>query len=255
MKKIFEKHEVLFAIFWIMVYVVGTGAADSISRSIGLEKSITLAFTLGLSIFLLGWISRHGLCAYYGLRRTGIAAAQFLYYIPLVILVSCNFWCGVQPNGTAVEAIFYIGSMLCVGFLEEVIFRGLLFRAMAKSGITSAIVVSSVTFGIGHIVNLINGSGADLAENLCQVCYAIAFGFLFVTIFYRGGSLIPCILMHSAINAISFFGAPVDGGTQIIISLMLIVIALGYTLFLVQTLPKQSQLAEFPNLQQKESAQ
>lgn len=38
--------------------------------------------------------------------------------------------------------------MLCVGFLEEVIFRGLLFTAIAKDTIKTAVVLSSVTFGI-----------------------------------------------------------------------------------------------------------
>lgn len=39
--------------------------------------------------------------------------------------------------------------MLSVGFLEEVIFRGLPFEVIAKDNIKSAIVISSVTFDIG----------------------------------------------------------------------------------------------------------
>lgn len=96
--------------------------------------------------------------------------------------------------------------MLCVGFLEEMIFRGLLFAAIAKDNVKSAIVISSVTFGIGHIINLFNGSGMELVNNLCQIVFAIAVGFLLVTIFYRGGSLLPCILVHSAINTLGTFG-------------------------------------------------
>lgn len=80
--------------------------------------------------------------------------------------------------------------MLCVGFLEEVIFRGLLFKAIAKDNIKPAVVISSVTFGVGHIINLFNGSGMALVSNLCQIVFAIAVGFLLVTIFYRGGILL-----------------------------------------------------------------
>lgn len=93
--------------------------------------------------------------------------------------------------------------MLCVGFIEEVIFRGFLFKAIAKDNLKSAIIISSVTFGVGHLVNLFNRSGMDLVSNLCQICFAIAVGFLLVTIFYRGGSLLPCIITHSAINTLS----------------------------------------------------
>ena len=80
-------------------------------------------------------------------------------------------------------------TALCVGFLEEVIFRGLLLMSIARKNVKSAIIISSVTFGVGHIINLFNGSGMDLVTNLCQIVFAIAVGFLLVTIFYRGGSL------------------------------------------------------------------
>ena len=48
-------------------------------------------------------------------------------------------------------------------------FRGLLFTAIAKDNVKSAVVISSVTFGIGHIINLFNGSGMDLAGNMNMV--------------------------------------------------------------------------------------
>ena len=76
---------------------------------------------------------------------------------------------------------------------------------MAQNDVTMAIIVSSVTFGIGHIVNLINGSGTELLPNLLQVIYAMAAGFLFVMIFYKTKSLLPCIITHSVFNALSVF--------------------------------------------------
>lgn len=44
MTKLFRKKEILFAIVWIVVYVVGSSVADSLSEAAGLEKSITLIF-------------------------------------------------------------------------------------------------------------------------------------------------------------------------------------------------------------------
>lgn len=133
--------------------------------------------------------------------------------------------------------------MLCVGFLEEVIFRGLLFKAIAKDNIKSAIVISSVTFGIGHIINLFNGSGMDLVGNLCQIGFAIAVGFLLVTIFYRGGSLLPSILFHSAINTLGTFANDTSLTTEmhLLHLAILIVITVAYTLILTRTLPKAQQ--------------
>lgn len=130
--------------------------------------------------------------------------------------------------------------MFCVGFLEEVIFRGLLFVAIAKDNIKSAVVISSVTFGIGHIINLFNGSGMNLVNNLCQIVFAIAVGFLLVTIFYRGGSLLPCIIIHSAINTLSTFANDTDLTVEMHLLHIgiLIVITVAYTLILTRMLLK-----------------
>lgn len=131
--------------------------------------------------------------------------------------------------------------MLGVGFVEEILFRGFLFKALEKDNVKTAIIVSSVTFGLGHLVNLINSNGMDLVTNLCQVVGAIALGFLFVTIFYRGGSLLPCILTHAAIDVASCFANEVGltPEKRILFSLSRAIIVIIYTLILLKTLPKK----------------
>lgn len=112
---------------------------------------------------------------------------------------------------------------------------------IAKDNLKSAIIISSVTFGVGHLVNLFNGSGMDLVSNLCQICFAIAVGFLLVTIFYRGGSLLPCIITHSAINTLSTFANEVGFTVEkhMIRVLVMIVLTVAYTFILTKTLPKR----------------
>lgn len=243
MDKLYKKSEILFALSWIIVYVVGTSATDELSRQVGIEKVFSVPYLLFLSAIAFIWLRQNGLFEKYGLCKTDIGAKKFLYYIPLIVLVSCNFWNGVTKNGTFDEFLLYAMSMICVGFLEELIFRGFLFRAMEKDGIKSAIIVSSVTFGIGHIVNLFNGSGATLVPNLCQVVSAIAIGFLFVVMFYRGKSLVPCILAHQFINVTSFFAneTAMDNIIRIIHSLIICIIAIVYAAILLKFLPKREE--------------
>jgi len=245
MKQWMEKHELAFALIGIGVYVVGTSLADNLSETMGMPKLLTAVFHGILTAILLGMIVRAGKCSRYGLRGTPYPAKQFLYYLPLVVIGSCNLWFGVGMRLNLMGTVCYVVSMLCVGFLEEVIFRGLLFCAMKKDSIRSAMVVSSVTFGIGHIVNLFNGSGVDLLSNLCQVGYAIAFGFLFVILFYRGRSLLPCILTHSVINSLSVFSKEYPTPVlEIVTALILAAVALGYSLILLKTLPPVSEETE-----------
>lgn len=247
MNKLYEKSEIWFAVTWILLYVIGASIADSLSDAIGMTKSVTLVFLLVLSILALAFVRKNNLHRKYGLCRTDIPASRFLYYVPLLVIVSCNLWFGVTMNLPIPETLLYMGSMLCVGFLEELIFRGFLFKAMSKDNIRSAIIVSSITFGVGHIVNLINGSGADLLSNLCQVCNATAFGFLFVILFHRGKSLLPCIATHSMINALSTFAneANMTVELEIVTSLVLAVIAVGYTLVLLKRLPERDSENSF----------
>ena len=247
MKKLYEKSELTFAIVWIAVYCVLQSLANPLNKAIGIEYAASAAFCILQSLVLFAFIRKNDLMKRYGLCKSSVPACRFLYYVPLVILVSGNLWNGVAINYTPVETVCRIVCMLCVGFLEEMIFRGLLFVAIAKNNIKSAIVISSVTFGIGHIINLFNGSGMDLVNNLCQIVFAVAVGFLLVTIFYRGGSLLPCIIVHSAINTLGTFANDtyLTAKMHLIHLAVLIVITAFYTLILTRTLPKKPLNAEF----------
>lgn len=227
MKKIFEKHETLFCILLIVAYVVinsycvqNFGIADYRSTIINTTFSIAL-------IVLMIIIKR---TAYYGLKKV-TNLKKYLYFIPLFLIASVNLWNGI--NNSAGEIIFHILTMLNVGFIEEIIFRGFLFKMMEKINLKRAIIVSSVTFGIGHIVNLLNG--ADLIPTLMQICYAIAIGYVFVTIFYKSKSLIPCIITHSLINSLSIFNVQ-NSISLYVAPIFLIIISLTYAIYINKTI-------------------
>lgn len=243
MKRLYEKSELTFAVVWIVVYCVLQSMANPLNRLIGIDYSASAAFCVLQTIVLLTFILKNNLQKRYGLCKSPFPARRFLFYVPLIVLASGNLWNGVAVNYSPAEAVFRVLCMLCVGFLEEVIFRGLLFAAIAKDNIKSAVVISSVTFGVGHIINLFNGSGMNLVSNLCQIVFAVAVGFLFVTLFYRGGSLIPCILVHSAINAFGTFANDTNltAEMRLLRLAVLIVITVAYTLILTKTLPKNQR--------------
>ena len=234
LKKLYEKSQIVFAIAWIIAYIVLASAGDNISADIGISKIVTLPILIALSVILYFFVRKNGLIQKYGLCKSRLPAAKMLYYAPLLVLLTANLWYGTRLNQSPLETVLYILSMFCVGFLEELIFRGLLFRAMAKDGVKSAIIVSSITFGIGHIVNLINGSGAELLPNLLQVMYAVAVGFAFVMIYCKTKSLVICIVTHSVFNGLSAFAneAVMTQQRQIISGVLLAVIAGGYALYL-----------------------
>jgi membrane protease YdiL (CAAX protease family) len=237
MTKLYKKSEISFAILWIVAYVVLSSLADQLSESYGIIKSVTAVLHIAMSLILFFWIRNNDLSEKYGFCRSTIPAKRFLYYLPLIIIASTAFWSGIKLQYGYPGALLYFISMCCVGFLEEVIFRGLLFRAMEKDNLKTAMIVSSLTFGLGHIVNLFNGSGMDLASSMTQIVLAVLLGFVLVLIFYYGNSLIPCILFHSANNALQVFSADgsLDPQTEMVLNLVVIAIVLGgYSLYLVR---------------------
>ena len=244
MTKLYKKSEITFAILWIVVYVVLSSLADQFSENIGVVKSITAALHIVMSLILFFWIQKNDLNVKYGFCRSTISPKHFLFYIPLVVIASSALWSGIDLHYNLAGTVFYVISMCCVGFLEEVIFRGLLFRAMEKDNPKLAIIVSALTFGIGHIVNLFNGSGKDITESVIQIVFAILVGLVLVLIFYYGGSLIPCIIFHSVNNALFAFESEgtMDPTLAIVLNIMLIIVVLGgYSFYLIKAFSKNAE--------------
>ena len=229
MTNAFEKHETLFCFLLIIIYlVVNSICVQNFGETsfVGFIANTILSACLIVIMLVLKRTS------YYGLKKVE-NARQCLYFIPLLIIVTVNLWNGFNINHSSNEIIFHILTMLNIGFIEEIIFRGFLFKMMAKNNVKSAIIVSAITFGAGHIVNLING--ADLIPTLIQICYATSIGYLFVIIFHKSKSLVPCIITHAAFNGLSIFN---EGNKLLsyIITVFIVVVSLSYAFYINRTI-------------------
>ena len=229
MMNLYRKNPVLFAVMWIVIYVVVMGNL----RSLGDDSPAVLA---GLAVICAGlalFIWKNGLSEKHGLASWSENSRQMLWFVPLWIVASGNLWGGIRANYAMPRLAFAMVSMALVGFAEEVIFRGFLFKAMLDSGSEkSAIIVSSVTFGMGHIVNLLNGQGTS--ETAIQVVFAITVGLLFTLAFHYGGSLWPCIIAHSLIDVASVVSA-LEGLLHWIYLGVAFVVIVAYSVYLVRT--------------------
>jgi len=120
----------------------------------------------------------------------------------------------ISPNPSDF-VIVALSQLLGVGVFEEVLFRGLVFGILlkkmghSKRGLLKACAISSVIFGMYHIVNI--GNIAINAEVLSigvvypvisQIIYSTAFGLLAVALFIRSGTLWVPILIHGVGNLV-----------------------------------------------------
>ena len=225
MKKILEKHETPFCILLIVFYIVLNSVC---LEFFGIDDFRSVAINTIFSFGLLMIISNLDKEEYYGL--VGVKdVKKYLYFIPLILIASVNLWSGFNIIGSWKSIVFFVLNMLNIGFIEEVIFRGFLFKMMEKDKLRNAIIVSSITFGVGHIVNLFMGS--SLVPTLLQIAYSTSIGYLFVTIFYKSKSLVPCIITHSIMNALSVFNVETTE-MMYISSIFLIVVPLIYAYYI-----------------------
>lgn len=215
MKKLYEKNEVAFALVWIALYVVVMnialqfcGGFDNLAAKTVLQVLVPVLCIVVLALTATLWIVRNELTEKYGLCAFQGNAKAFLWFFPLILMSCTNLKNGTDLSAPVLVSLLMAVNLAVGGYVEEIIFRGFLFRAMAKDNLRTAIIVSAVTFGAGHIVNLANT--ADTLGVLLQVCYAITIGFLYTLIVWKGGSLWPCIASHMFVNGSSVF-APEHG--------------------------------------------
>ena len=202
MKRLYEKNEILFAVLWILVYCFTT---IPIRGNLGDESIWMTIVLIVIAVSATVFIKINHLEKKYGLTRWPRNTKRYLYFIPMWILVTGNLWGGFGVAYEGSSQVFAIVSMLLIGYVEEVLFRGFLFKALIpKDGIKLAVIISSVTFGIGHIINLFAGQAS--IETVIQVFFAIAWGFIFTFLAWKSGSVLPCIISHSLIDVFTNFG-------------------------------------------------
>lgn len=239
MLKLYEKKEILFAVLWIMLYCF---VSIPIRGNFGDESVWMLLALFLIAVGITVFVKKHHLEEKYGLDRWPKDNKRFLFFIPMWILVTGNLWGGFGMAYSGMAQVFAVLSMLLIGYIEEVIFRGFLFKALIpKDGIVVSIIISAVTFGIGHIVNLFAGQ-ANL-ETVIQVFFAIAWGFIFTMVFYKSGSLIPCIIAHGLVDVFSKFAVE-DASMTLgwIYMAATIVIAIVYCLYLKKLPDKEESI-------------
>lgn len=210
MTKLYQKTELGFALVWIGLYVLTMnialqfcGGFDNLEQKTVSQMLVPVICILVLAFAATLWIVRNGFAEKFGLCAFQGKAKDFLWFLPLIAMSCTNL-----KNGLTIPAPYGVTLLMAVnlalgGYVEEILFRGFLFRAMAKDNLRSAILVSAVTFGVGHIVNVFNT--ADIWGVLLQVGYAVVIGFLYTVIVYAGGSLWPCIASHIFVNGSSVF--------------------------------------------------
>lgn len=144
---------------------------------------------------VLGWWRTAGFTQ----RPTWSTLAPFL---PLLLfpLFPLFFGPGFKVTDPG-EITLLVVTNLAVGFGEEATFRGVVLKSLAPRGLMRAAVLSSVLFGLMHLVNIAAGGNAGNVG--FQVAYTMLIGFTFAAVALVAGSIWPLVVIHFAMDFIN----------------------------------------------------
>lgn len=135
---------------------------------------------------------------------------------------------------------------LGIGLFEEFLFRGVLFKYVAeyfgrsKKGFIKTFFISSIVFGVAHLLNLFMGAG--LSSTLLQVAYSTLIGGLCAFILLKTKNILLCVITHSIYDCCGMAldtlgtGAVFDTGTIICMAVIGVIVGVWvlYSTFTVK---------------------
>jgi len=223
----------------------GIGGALSMWRS-----ELITAVVLILLVSWLGWWRQ------IGFKSVAKGGWKFLFPILLIALVFLNMAWVIDTSGkwfmgfsSPIELFSLIGVVLLLGFVEEGIFRGVLFYGLrTKLTPLFTVILTAVIFGLFHFVNLIEGATFD--QTLFQALHAGAMGFLYASLRLHLDAVWPLMLTHSfwdfslfTLQSAHHTEAVVEGSMPLSLGFMIAAPALLYGVFVYWRWRKSIRIA------------
>jgi uncharacterized protein len=198
MTRFASRYPLVFSILAVLVAIVvikllDAGLVDLDLSALGIRLTIEAAFC-GYVIFLLGslwWWREAGFKQPVTWRR--LLAYLPLLLVPLLVAASSGF-----QAAPASQVIGFAILTLMVGFAEECLLRGVVLRALFPGGVLRAALLSSLFFGLGHLVNI--WQGASAFTTIVQVIYSFFLGIGFAGARLYTGTIWPAIAVHALID-------------------------------------------------------
>ncbi len=194
--------------------------------SVKTAETLYLALAAASAVVL---ISAFGWWREVGFNRPAPWRNLLLLWFPILVIAL------TLSGGVRVSGPFFLGAILIAVALEsigsEMLFRGVMWRALAPSGLFRAVLITSLVSGGLTLVRTL--SSGPWPEAIYLTLTATCGGFTYAAIRWRTASLWPVIAIHFSL-ALSIDVAMVQGSTFPYLLLATTVGFIGYGLFLLR---------------------
>lgn len=218
--------------------------------------NMIISRTLGGIAFLILGIS----CKYKVFNIFKIRSAKsILFVIPAMIVALNNIpFLSIlegeaKITGNMLQLALLLIECLAVGFFEEMTFRSFVMltvmekRRATRGQILVSIIITSVIFGLVHLINMFTSSPVAV---LLQICYSFLIGAMCAVVLLISCNVWLCVLIHGIFN---FMGAivPTYGEgkliwdhipTMIITAVVGIIVAIFYIMVFTRYKPEDTDM-------------
>lgn len=178
---------------------------------------------------------------------------RLLWFPALYLVVFGGLAVAAGVSLTRAQVLFVLANVALVGVSEELMFRGVLFRALRSRLATwPAMLLTSVLFGGVHVLNVF--TTGQLLDATVQALAATFTGLVMMALLLRTGSLWVPIVYHALFDLGLFLSgsstesAPADAGLptvlRIVIPLLLVLPNFLYALFLLRKVRNEAPVQD-----------
>lgn len=236
-----ERKPVLTVVIIELLLLLAVFAAGAIAtiKQLDYTSPVLISFT-PIAIVLMTYLTLRRKWGETGFRSLrSIPAGHAKYYIPLLLVLGTLALKGFEELSLS-RLAFFIFFTLLVAFVEETIYRGLIFKTLLQKSAVAAVVTSSILFSITHLLNAL--SGQDMTDTIMQLIYALLLGAVLALLMLKNGNIIPLILFHFIHNLIQFLGNDLEDTGTLPYDLFILAVLIAYCAWLVWSIRTNSSI-------------
>jgi hypothetical protein len=230
----------IIATMVLLVFYFVQGAVVIINELEGTKSALIrgmIIWTLVFVAVVFSLIKNRNLTSIGFCKPEKNSSKKLLFYIPMLVVALLAWVLGIDFDKGSGLILANLCLTLSVGFAEEIYFRGIICNMWIEKSEKKAIIISSVLFGICHLMNVLGG--ASLIQTSMQVCFAFAYGVAVALIFIISKSILPCILLHAFHDFCSFISCEGSIQINVILGAIQFIIIIVYIVVMIRKKRKQ----------------
>ncbi|MGM0238220.1 lysostaphin resistance A-like protein [Enterococcus sp. AZ103] len=141
----------------------------------------------------------------FGFQKRKIAGKNWLFMFIIILIQPLVL--GLQSKLSFSLLVLMLLQMILVGYVEEVLFRGIFYYYLQAKGTIIYLLFSSLVFGLLHFASSLNPDTALILVVL-QVINALLLGLVFAVLYLSSKTIYLSIIFHTLFNLLAVISNP-----------------------------------------------